>query len=216
MNEIQLTFTNNWFDITAKPIWEQLIPPLDPRRILEIGSYEGRSACWLIETLAKPDAPLELHCIDTWGGGIEHGAGAAYEADMNAVEMRFNTNVKLLVDAKRQQGMTLTVAAHKSLSWRVLAKLLAEGREGTFDLVYVDGSHQAPDVLSDAVMAFPLLRVGGLLIFDDYLWSEHAPMQRDPLRCPLPAIDAFSNLYVRKLRRLNVPLNQACFEKLSN
>ena len=37
-----------------------------------------------------------------------------------------------------------------------------------FDLIYIDASHYAPDVLSDAVLAFKLLKPGGILIFDDY------------------------------------------------
>lgn len=40
-----------------------------------------------------------------------------------------------------------------------------------FDVVYVDGSHQGPQVLGDAVMADALLRPGGMLIFDDFEWE---------------------------------------------
>ena len=37
-----------------------------------------------------------------------------------------------------------------------------------FDLVYIDASHEAADVLADAVLAWPLLKPGGFLGFDDY------------------------------------------------
>ncbi|MBX9679090.1 MAG: class I SAM-dependent methyltransferase [Gemmataceae bacterium] len=56
-----------------------------------------------------------------------------------------------------------------------------------FDFIHVDGSHAAPDVLSDAVLSWPLLKAGGLLAFDDYEWSMFA----DPRKCPKLAIDAF-------------------------
>lgn len=40
--------------------------------------------------------------------------------------------------------------------------------QGSFDLIYVDGGHSAADVLADAILSFSLLRVGGILVFDDY------------------------------------------------
>ncbi len=33
-------------------------------------------------------------------------------------------------------------------------------------VIYVDGSHKARDVIADAVLAWALLRPGGILIFD--------------------------------------------------
>ena len=36
-----------------------------------------------------------------------------------------------------------------------------------YDLIYVDRSHEAEDVLVDAVMALGLLKVGGMVIFDN-------------------------------------------------
>ena len=44
-----LEFTNNWFGRNAEKIWDQLLPQIKPTKILEIGSYEGRSTCYLIE-----------------------------------------------------------------------------------------------------------------------------------------------------------------------
>jgi predicted O-methyltransferase YrrM len=56
-----------------------------------------------------------------------------------------------------------------------------------FDLVYIDGSHEAPDVLSDAVLSWPLLKSGGILGFDDYGWHQFPEAKR----CPALAVDAF-------------------------
>lgn len=196
-------FTNGWFANSQK-IWERILPQYDVRRVVEIGSYEGRSACFLIETLAAKH-PLELHCIDTWAGGVEHSGD-----DMGAVEARFHGNV---AQARAQAAHAVDLHVDKSLSHPALARLVAAGRSGSFDLVYVDGSHQAPDVLADAVLAFMLLRKGGLMIFDDYLWSEHLPGGRDPLRMPKPAIDAFVNVNLRKLTVIGAPLYQLYVRK---
>lgn len=41
-----------------------------------------------------------------------------------------------------------------------------------FDVIYIDGSHIARDALLDMVTAWELLRVGGILICDDYGWVD--------------------------------------------
>lgn len=206
-------FSNRWFETSARKAWDQLIPQIKPARALEVGSYEGASACYLIDAIAR-ESPLELHCIDTWEGGIEHKPGGAFaEADMKSVEGRFHYNVQLAIDAVPN---AVDLVVHKGPSDESLARLLAGGKRNHFDFIYIDGSHQAPDVLADAVLAFRLLRVGGLLAFDDYLWSEKLPYGKDPLRCPKPAIDAFVNLYFRRLNVLSAPLTQLYVTKLSD
>ena len=43
-------------------------------------------------------------------------------------------------------------------------------RDHKFDLIYIDGSHESADVLSDSLFSYNLLKPGGVLIFDDYEW----------------------------------------------
>lgn len=205
-------FTNTWFDNTARNVWDQLIPQIKPRSILEIGSYEGASTCYLIQKLAGTH-PLEVHCIDTWQGGLEHQTGGNDETDMNAVEARFRRNVEIAV---RNARNPVELVIHKEFSDRALSKLLSEGKTSHFDFIYVDGSHQAPDVLCDAVLAFRLLKVNGIIAFDDYLWSERLPYGKDPIRSPKMAIDAFTNIYCRKLHIISAPLYQIYIQKASD
>ena len=47
-----------------------------------------------------------------------------------------------------------------------------------------------------------ILKKGGVLGFDDYLWSEPLSYGIDPIRCPKLAIDVFTNIYCRKLKIL--------------
>lgn len=63
---------------------------------------------------------------------------------------------------------------------------------GSIDFIYVDGSHTTRDVLSDAVLSFDLLKIGGVMAFDDYLWQGY-PNQ--PLLNPKTGIDAFLVCY---------------------
>jgi hypothetical protein len=205
-------FTNDWFEISARGAWDQLIPMVKPTKVLEVGSYEGASACYLITRVAQ-DAPLEIHCVDTWEGGIEHKPGGYAETDMKSVEGRFHYNVQLAIDSVPH---AVDLVVHKDSSDSALARLLAGNKRNYFDFIYIDGSHQAPDVLTDAVLAFPLLRVGGVLAFDDYLWAEALPYGRDPLRCPKPAIDAFVNLNFRRLQVVPGPMKQFYARKMSD
>jgi len=188
----QYEFTNNWFGSPIKSNWDFLLPRLKPLKVLEIGSYEGASACHLIENLGHlPN--FELHCIDTWEGGIENKLA---NIDMKSVESRFFHNIQV---ALNKNNHPVRFFPHKGYSDVFLPQLIQELGKSYFDFIYIDGSHQAPDVLFDAVCSFKLLRVGGMIIFDDYFWSEALPGGKDPIRCPKIAIDAFINIYIRKL-----------------
>ena len=196
----EYVFTSDWFS-AHKPSWNNLLEQGKPKRYLEIGSYEGRSACHVIEQLGIV-GELEIHCVDTWEGSGEH---TAIGIEMAAVEKRVDHNVSLAMNAASHQ---VDVHKHKAPSDHILPLLLASLGAGSFDMIYVDGSHQAPDVLADAVLSFKLLREGGILIFDDYLWREDGAPGNDLTRCPKIAIDAFTNIHSKKLRILNGPLAQ--------
>lgn len=94
----------------------------------------------------------------------------------------------------------MDIHLHKGYSDAILAKLLAGGKAGYFDFIYVDGSHAAPDVLTDAVLSFKLLKKGGVICFDDYYWSEPDLREKDPIRCPKISIDAFTNIFCRQIK----------------
>ena len=55
-------FTNTWFNDAAKHQWDKLIPQIKPKKILEIGSYEGRSSFFLLKFIKK----IKLTCVDTF------------------------------------------------------------------------------------------------------------------------------------------------------
>jgi predicted O-methyltransferase YrrM len=205
-------FSNDWFDENIA-IWSQLFEQLKPTRILEVGSYEGRSTTYIIENLANI-SDIEIHCIDSWEGGIEHKKGGSWESNMTNIEARFSHNMKI---AMSRSTHAVKLEIHKGLSSIELPKLASKNMQEYFDFIYVDGSHQAPDVLLDAVLGFQLLRVGGVMIFDDYLWQEPLPEGTDPIRCPKIAIDAFTNIYCRKLRAIiGAPIYQLQIEKISH
>lgn len=187
-------FQWDWFSQHV-PAWQSLFASIRPRprKILEIGAFEGRATCYMLEHVLAPDVPGEVHCVDTWAGGIEHEA-----IPMEEVHGRFRRNIESLLRRLQQHR----VVVHRRTSFDAMVRLNAEGHAGTFDFAYVDGSHQAPDVLEDLVLAFRLCRKGGLIICDDYFWQRQKPGEEDVLDSPKLAIDSFTNLFRRRLRFL--------------
>ena len=167
-------FTQDWF-AQAVPAWKELKPRMRERkRFLEIGSFEGRSMVWTVENLMEDGSTLI--CVDTWAGSAEH-----HSQDMAKVEERFDHNQALLSDRYPDRR----VIKVKGSSYSVL-----KTQNPGFDMIYVDGSHHGLDVMTDACLAWPLLKDGGFLVFDDYEWMPHLP----PAQTPRKAIDTFLEL----------------------
>jgi SAM-dependent methyltransferase len=162
-------YTQDWFS-QHEARWLTNFGSLAGRpglRFLEIGSFEGRSACWITEHLLTGEGSI-LVCIDPLNGYPDQ-------------ERNFDHNVNVSPNV-----------AHKILKLRarsceVLHFLPAEG----FDFIYVDGSHAALDVIQDAAEAWKLLKPGGILVFDDYGNTELPVVSGLAVR---PAIDAFLSL----------------------
>ena len=180
-------FTKDWFS-WAPPVWERLIPILPERKkFLEIGAFEGRATTWIIENMMEDGG--EIFCIDTWKGGEEHVNG-----EMDGAKFRFNENIKLV--REKHPNRNVTSCTGTSVNWT--AALIQE--KSQFDFIYIDGSHIAKDVLTDACMAWPILKKDGIMVFDDYLWGD---MSR-PNHVPKPAVDAFVNIFIEELKLVHV------------
>jgi predicted O-methyltransferase YrrM len=143
---------------------------------LEIGCFEGRASCWLLKNGLASDG--KLTCIDTFKGSEEHE-----KLDLSDLWLRFEENVS---EAKRSGQQLEAIQAR---SYEGLAKLIERGDE--FDFIYIDGSHTAPDVMTDACMAFGLLKKDGIMLFDDYLWKDMPGL----LHRPKMAVDLFVTLF---------------------
>jgi len=146
------TYTADWFDRHA-PNWNRWLADFKGRpglRALEIGSYEGRSAVWLLQNVLT-DPSCVIECADLFDGD--------YLANFRANTAPWSGQV----------------VEHHGRSFDALRTA-----QGPFDIVYIDGSHWAPDVLTDALMAWPLLKTGGVMIFDDYNWLSPEMEAQEP------------------------------------
>ena len=138
------TYSTDW---TSRNVdnWRQVLGPLAGKpgiRALEVGTYEGRSAVWLLENILT-DGQASITCIDIFNG---------------AYELNFDRNVKPF------GGRVEKIKARSQVALRGL-------KPESYDLAYIDGSHVAKDVLIDAMLTWDLVKPGGLIIFDDYEWA---------------------------------------------
>ena len=115
-----------------------------PCRILEIGSFEGRSTTWLLDHVATHERAT-IDCVD--------------------IEFRppFLRNIAKHKDLEK-------IYLHRGRSREVLRDM----RKADFDFIYIDGDHSTVTVLEDAVLSFRSAKIGAVIAFDDYLWEDPA------------------------------------------
>jgi predicted O-methyltransferase YrrM len=170
-------FTHQWFDNNI-PTWTRKLAAFKASHpqpdILEIGSYEGRSTLFLLTHFPAS----RLTVIDAWSRAWEHQDLAPQLSD---AELRFDGNVA---------GYETRITKLIGRSAEQLGKLTSAG-PAQFDLIYVDGSHYANDVMVDAALSWALLRPGGMLIFDDYIWLDY---HHDAKKSSCRAINLFLRL----------------------
>lgn len=169
-------FTFDW--VTDKTeAWESDLAHLKGKagvRALEIGCFEGQSACWFLDHILT-DPTSRLTCVDPFAIPMD-------SVLLRYFERYFDHNI-----AASGAGDRVTKLVGSS------QVVLRSFPPLPFDFIYVDGSHRVGDVMQDAVLTWPLLRSGGIVIFDDYgLADDVAPGLL--ARVPGRALDAFVTL----------------------
>jgi hypothetical protein len=142
-------------------------------RYLEIGAYEGRNLAFLDWLLP---GRLDVLAIDPWFDETFNP-----DETYRGIEARYRRNVARMGHA--------AVETRRAFSADELPKLRADGAR--YELIYVDGSHAALDVLIDLAFAASLLVPGGMMILDDY-WHDIAEISGPGVK---PATDRFLGLF---------------------
>lgn len=151
-------FSTDWTS-AHYPFWCAALKDLRNEKIeiLEIGSWEGRSAIFFLEYLTKSS----ITCVDTFAGGVEHSDHPVYARELPLVEQRFDRNLA---------AFNGRVTKLKGQSIQAFGKIVPVGTK--FDVIYIDGSHERDIVMVDTLMAWAMLKVGGYLIWDDYAGGD--------------------------------------------
>ena len=153
MSQYRFNPKYNWWKEDHSANFLILSQALQGRKIeaLEIGAFEGRSSVWILDNVISKESSLTV---------IEPYPEPGDNKDIAAVKDNLQYNLSL---ADPGQSRSRVIVGE---SKTILPRLLVEGRR--FDLIYVDGDHNALGVLRDLIMAWDLLRVDGYMLMDDY------------------------------------------------
>jgi len=163
------TFTRDWFTKHI-PNWMRWLRRFEhqPVHALEIGSYEGRSACWMLDNvLTHPES--RLACIDPFQAA--DGRLARFLA--NTEEYGFRCRLE-----RAPSSLVLRRSGHP-----------------LYSIVYVDGDHRTSMALEDLILVWPLLATGGVLIIDDC--DGRGGRDRRPLTAANAFMDCYEGQFAR-------------------
>ena len=135
--------------------WASVFALIKNKRIeiLELGSWEGRSAVFFAEFFPFSN----INCVDTFGGGSEHLGNSTFKEQIPHIERRFDKNTS-------QYGVR--ISKYKNTTFESLSLMVQ--RNDRYELIYIDASHERDDVMIDTLLAWKLLSMGGYMMWDDY------------------------------------------------
>lgn len=158
---------------------------------LEIGAFYGANIISVGNTYCS-HKDSKMYCIDPW---IDYDDYDEYKNEQPIIYDKFLTNI-------RNSGFEEKIIVNRGFSHE---KIL-DYKDAFFDIIYIDGNHNPESVLEDAVMAFRKLKVGGIMIFDDYGWGGPDLTQR--------GIDSFLSGYHKRISMLGEKNTQIFVKKV--
>lgn len=161
-------FLLNWNSF--HPIFNKLILEIKPSIIFEVGTWIGSSAINMCDILKENNLNSKVYCIDTWLGAEEFLTWAAdtHSRDLKCkygypqVYYQFLSNVFI----KKHQDIIVPIPNTSHI-----ASVILKYHKIKPNLIYIDGSHDYKDVLSDLQDYFPFLDKGEIIFGDDISWE---------------------------------------------
>ena len=144
-------FSNKWF-LNNFYIFNFFLPKDKNKKFdyLEVGCFEGLSSFFVLSEYPQVNAYL----LDIWD--LPNSNRKSLSKDFNFIEKNFDKNLSNYNFNKVKDDSV--IAMRKFLKQNV-----------KFDFIYIDGSHNGEDILSDAIEAFKILKTKGIIFFDDFL-----------------------------------------------
>lgn len=149
-------------------------------QVLEVGTYAGTS---LIEIVKRMPNSFGTG-VDKWANYNEDNIDILLNIEQNNIENVFYKNI---INSK----MNNRIKGIKGNSSDVLLDLYKKGLQ--YDFIYVDGSHKCLDVFFDLMLSWKLLRTGGILAIDDYLYHCDR-VAKEPYEYPFEGVNHFLRL----------------------
>ena len=115
--------------------------------ILEIGSYEGRSAIFFLNFFNRSN----ITCVDPY-------FDSSYK-NLNKIYKIFRKNMKPFKNFKIK---------------KMLSSEFFFRNKNYYDLIYIDGSHDEKDVYNDLINAYSFAKIKSYILLDDFLWRKNS------------------------------------------
>jgi len=155
-----------------------LLENLDrPITMLEVGTWLGSSLLtWDQSITAFHSKGGKILCVDAWKPYLKVKDDA--DTFLNAIS---DSNIAFGIFCHNKNTVTCKVDHYRGVSKEILPGL----ESGSFDIVYIDGSHYYDDVVKDIEDGCRLVRDGGYICGDDLeiQWNdahqEHAHKHKD-------------------------------------
>ena len=182
---INYKFTEDWFSADDLV---QFLPLKTQEEIhfLEIGSFEGKSTVWFLENILLNEKST-ITCIDPWTTYSQNNNSFDSYNKVDS-EWNFTDNKNIFLHNIYLSGFKNKVIIEQGFSNEILPKFILDKKK--YDIIFIDGNHTSPFVITDGIMSWYLLKEGGLMIFDDYLWSDS-----NSTLSPKLAVDSFINCF---------------------
>jgi predicted O-methyltransferase YrrM len=170
-------FTENWFTDDGLLVLKNLDVTKE-LHILEIGSFEGKSTVWFLDNILQ-NKNSTITCVDPWMNySQDQDSLNSYFKEENEWDLNERKTKEIFLHNIVESGDSGKVIIRQGFSDKVLPSLITEQK--TYDIIFIDGNHTAPYVMMDSVMSWPLLKKGGIMIFDDYAWGLYKPTTLRP------------------------------------
>ena len=155
-------FTQDWSRFLESSL-TKLSPstPVSPMKVLEIGSFEGRGTRLLFKKLVEHHEESRLYCVDPWVDGYVPGKSQHFAKWDPFFVGQFQRFLKNTLDLGPQL-----------VRLRGISDDMVPAIKDPLDFAYIDGDHSAEQVYRDAAMILPLMKNGGIVLFDDYPWTH--------------------------------------------
>jgi predicted O-methyltransferase YrrM len=153
-------------------------------RLVEVGSYKGKSAVFIATQMEAQDRGMSLTCVDHWEGSDEPDHHADEDVRSGRLFEVFMENI-----AGFQNIEVVREASPFAASFF---------ENDSIDFLYLDAAHDRESVAADIEAWWPKVAPGGWMIGDDYLW----PGVKEAVRGAFPdeheAIGMYPAWVVRK------------------
>ena len=171
------TFTEEWFTNDGLSVLND-IDNTKELHFLEIGSFEGKSTIWFLDNILQNENST-ITCVDPWMSySQDQDSLNSYFKEENEWDLTKRKTKEIFLHNIVESGDSGKVIIRQGFSDKVLPSLITEQK--MYDIIFIDGNHTAPYVMMDSVMSWPLLKKGGIMIFDDYTWGLNKPTTLRP------------------------------------